>query len=148
MKIMVEQERRKKVFRIVVIVLALALICFVSFLCMVIVLTPDEEVTIVEVTSTPTVPLVVTIADNATNEAKILAMTPEPTVIIEPTATQSPPPQPIDYCNCSGNVHNCSDFSTHATAQACYNHCMQVTGYDIHRLDRDKNGLACEGLPG
>jgi len=53
----------------------------------------------------------------------------------------------IDFCNCSGNVYNCSDFGTHAKAQVCHDHCMQVVGYDIHELDGDDNGLACESLP-
>lgn len=47
---------------------------------------------------------------------------------------------------CSYNAYNCSDFSTHAEAQAVYEYCGGVTS-DVHRLDRDKDGLACESLP-
>jgi uncharacterized membrane protein YgcG len=52
-------------------------------------------------------------------------------------------------CDCSGNVYNCSDFSTPSQAQACHDYCMGVTGRDIHNLDggRSPNGLACESLP-
>lgn len=57
----------------------------------------------------------------------------------EPTPTQT-------NCDCGGNIYNCSDFSTHAEAQSCYESCGGV-GNDIHRLDRDKDGLACEALP-
>jgi hypothetical protein len=37
--------------------------------------------------------------------------------------------------------------STHAAAQACFDYCMDVTGRDIHRLDGDNDGIACESLP-
>jgi len=47
---------------------------------------------------------------------------------------------------CSYNAYNCSDFSTHAEAQSAYEYCGGVTN-DIHRLDADKDGLACESLP-
>jgi len=51
-------------------------------------------------------------------------------------------------CSCDGDTYNCSDFSTHAEAQALHNCCMQKAGYDIHKLDgNDKDGLACESLP-
>jgi hypothetical protein len=56
------------------------------------------------------------------------------------TATSGP-------CSCSGDIYNCSDFGTHAEAQACYEHCMRVVGRDIHRLDWDGDGIACESLP-
>ena len=49
-------------------------------------------------------------------------------------------------CTCTGNTLNCSDFSTHAEAQACYQQCGGTTN-DIHRLDGDKDGSACESLP-
>ena len=50
-------------------------------------------------------------------------------------------------CSCSGNLYNCSDFSTHASAQACYNFCQSVGRGDIHRLDGDNDSSACEDLP-
>lgn len=49
-------------------------------------------------------------------------------------------------CDCSGNVYNCSDFKTHAEAQTCFESCGG-TSNDVHRLDRDKDGIACETLP-
>lgn len=71
-----------------------------------------------------------------------------------PQPTQPPlqPPQPTDpppaVCGCSGDTYNCSDFSTHAKAQACYNYCLQQTGRDVHGLDgNDKDSVVCEGLP-
>jgi len=47
---------------------------------------------------------------------------------------------------CSYNAYNCSDFSTHDEAQSVYELCGGVAN-DIHRLDREKDGLACETLP-
>jgi len=64
-----------------------------------------------------------------------------------PTITPRPPPTPIPTCDCSGDIYNCTDFTTQAAAQACYDYCMQEVGYDVHRLDRDDDGVACEELP-
>jgi len=47
---------------------------------------------------------------------------------------------------CSFNFYNCSDFATHKEAQNVYEHCGGIDN-DIHKLDRDKDGLACESLP-
>jgi len=67
------------------------------------------------------------------------ALQPEPT----------PPPsssQPSQNIICSYNTYNCSDFVTHAEAQSVYEQCGGVNN-DVHRLDQDKDGLACESLP-
>ena len=50
-------------------------------------------------------------------------------------------------CDCSTNQYNCSDFRTRAEAQACYEHCLSLTGLDVHRLDGNGDGEACESLP-
>jgi len=50
-------------------------------------------------------------------------------------------------CDCSRNLYNCSDFRTHDEAQACFEHCLSLTGRDVHRLDGDRDGKACEALP-
>lgn len=47
---------------------------------------------------------------------------------------------------CSSNTYNCTDFKTHAEAQQVFNFCGGVN-YDIHRLDSDSDGIACESLP-
>ena len=49
--------------------------------------------------------------------------------------------------DCSSNVYNCSDFNTHAEAQNVFDYCLRQVGDDIHRLDADKNNIACEALP-
>jgi len=46
-----------------------------------------------------------------------------------------------DYI-CSSNYYNCGDFSTHTKAQKVFELC----GSDIHQLDRDEDGIACEWL--
>jgi endonuclease YncB( thermonuclease family) len=50
-------------------------------------------------------------------------------------------------CSCSGNLYNCSNFSTHSQAQACYEYCISQGAGDVHRLDGDSDGSACESLP-
>jgi uncharacterized protein YraI len=66
-----------------------------------------------------------------------------------PAPTQAPPtpaPQP-GVCSCSGDLYNCDDFGTHAAAQACFDYCRSLGHGDVHRLDRDNDGVACESLP-
>ena len=47
---------------------------------------------------------------------------------------------------CSSNAYNCSDFKTHAEAQAVFEYCGGVDN-DIHKLDSDGDGQSCESLP-
>lgn len=61
--------------------------------------------------------------------------------------TSTPPPAPVAVCDCGGNIYNCGDFGTHAAAQACYEYCKSLGVGDIHRLDGDNDGSACESLP-
>jgi len=49
-------------------------------------------------------------------------------------------------CECSSNLYNCSDFTTHDEAQLLFECCGGINN-DIHRLDRDKDGMVCESLP-
>jgi len=50
-------------------------------------------------------------------------------------------------CSCSGGL-DCKDFSTHNSAQACYNYCYSLGLGDVHGLDgNDHDGQACESLP-
>lgn len=75
--------------------------------------------------------------------------TPRP---VPPTNTPRPaqptqPPPPAAVCECSYDAYNCGDFSTHRQAQACFDYCVQQGRGDIHRLDSDGDGSACESLP-
>jgi uncharacterized repeat protein (TIGR01451 family) len=56
---------------------------------------------------------------------------------------------PTSSCDCnSGDTLNCSDFAdTGEDAQACYNLCWDEKGLDVHELDGDSDGLACEWNP-
>jgi len=75
----------------------------------------------------------------AREAGRMCGLTPTPS----PSAQPSPPP-----CDCSGNIYNCSDFSTHAEAQACYEYCESLGRGDIHGLDgMDNDGIVCESLP-
>jgi len=61
----------------------------------------------------------------------------------EQTKTTTPP---SSQYSCATNLYNCSDFSTHTEAQSVYEACGGASN-DVHRLDNDKDGLACESLP-
>ncbi len=49
-----------------------------------------------------------------------------------------------ESCSCPSSDMDCPDFSSHEEAQNVYDCCYKKYGYDKHRLDRDKDGLACE----
>jgi len=57
--------------------------------------------------------------------------------------TRPAPPRDSD-CDCTANLYNCPDFPTQHEAQACFEHCRDLGAGDIHRLDRDHDGIACE----
>ena len=79
------------------------------------------------------------VADNSANQAQTsptIQTTPAPTT----TTTET-------VCNCSSNTYNCPDFTTQKQAQACYNYCITQGRGDVHKLDRDKDGVVCETLP-
>ena len=62
------------------------------------------------------------------------------------TPTSVPASAPSGSYVCSYDAYNCGDFSTHAEAQTVYESCGG-SSHDIHRLDGDKDGEACESLP-
>lgn len=84
----------------------------------------------------------------ATATATLVPPTIEPTVTStpRPTATATRP-SPGGCSTCSADTYNCSDFDTQAEAQSCFDYCMEQVGYDVHGLDADNNGVACEALP-
>ena len=47
---------------------------------------------------------------------------------------------------CRRNAYDCSDFRTQFQAQAAYQACGGRRN-DVHRLDRDRDGFACDRLP-
>jgi|GEM_PF-3379426 len=86
-----------------------------------------------------------------------------PPVTLAPTWTPFPTNTPIVFstqaiiipaggnsggvCACAGDTLNCKDFSNHAEAQACFSYCMSQGVGDIHKLDENNDGNACESLP-
>ena len=52
----------------------------------------------------------------------------------------------LDDTNCTEDVYNCGNFTTQAEAQIIFDYCKSQGAGDIHRLDADGNGKACEGL--
>ncbi|MCA9975743.1 MAG: excalibur calcium-binding domain-containing protein [Anaerolineales bacterium] len=77
----------------------------------------------------------------------LLTATASPT----PSGTAVPPTEtavPFQVCQiCTYNAYNCDAFATQIEAQACHDHCFSLVGYDVHRLDADNDGIACEVLP-
>jgi hypothetical protein len=67
------------------------------------------------------------------------------TPTVTPTATDD---QPSGPCSCSSNLYNCPNFGTQRAAQACFDYCVSQGRGDIHGLDADDDGIACESLPG
>lgn len=77
--------------------------------------------------------------------------TPLPTATTAPISTATATPQPTPTTGllyiCSRDAYNCSDFSTQRQAQEVFDYCVNLGFGDIHRLDFDGNGQACESLP-
>lgn len=66
-----------------------------------------------------------------------------PTLIVFP-ATNTPVQSAV--CSCSGDTLNCTDFGSWSSAQACYTYCVSQGAGDIHGLDGNNDGSACDSL--
>jgi endonuclease YncB( thermonuclease family) len=66
---------------------------------------------------------------------------PEPESQEEEEETQS-----SSSYTCSSNKYNCTHFKTQAEAQAVFDQCGGADN-DVHKLDNNKDGEACESLP-
>jgi len=76
--------------------------------------------------------------------------TPVPTYTITPTPTITNTPLPPTetrevVCNCLGQRLTCNSFRTQTAAQQCFEYCRSLGYGDIFGLDKNGNGLACEG---
>jgi len=58
----------------------------------------------------------------------------------------NPEEQPLSKYDCSKDIYNCGNFTLQSEAQAVYDYCKGQGDGDVHRLDADLNGKACEGL--
>lgn len=91
-------------------------------------------------------------ADGACNQSNIIPITQSTT--ISPSRYDNSANTPTDSSHartngsyvCTVNKYNCSDFMTHFEAQVTYEACGGPAN-DIHKLDNDKDGQACESLP-
>jgi len=95
----------------------------------------------------PTLAALNTIAPTAT--LFTLANTPLPVFETQTPLTFSTlsPAQPIGgQCACNADSLNCSNFSSKAEAQACFDFCIAQGAGDIHKLDENNDGDACESL--
>jgi hypothetical protein len=57
------------------------------------------------------------------------------------------PPSQGEGCFCGSDIYECNNFDTQNDAQACLDTCKSVGRGDVHGLDIDNDGLACESLP-
>ena len=96
--------------------------------------TPTPQIIYVTVVVTPT---------PAINTTFTYTPTFKPLNLAEKTTTSSVS-EGTGECKCSGNLYNCPDFSSHVKAQACYNYCKSKGYGDVHKLDANKDGVACE----
>jgi hypothetical protein len=100
-------------------------------------------------TATPTLVIILPTA----TPTDISTPTPTSTEIATETPTNTPSPTPTETllpsapCPCNADVRNCPDFDTQAEAQACFDYCVDQDAGDIHGLDQDNDGDACESLP-
>lgn len=82
----------------------------------------------------------------STQEPQEATVAPQEELVSDSQPSAESAPLPSSSCSCSSNTYNCGDFSSHAQAQELYLCCMAQVGYDVHRLDRDDDGDACESL--
>jgi len=118
--------------------------------------TPSFLPIILKPVNTPTPTVTNTATNTPTASPTSTAVLPTATSTAVPptsTATTAPPtatatqPAPGGCSICSYDAYNCGDFNTQAQAQACHDYCWDQVGYDVHNLDADDDGEACESLP-
>ncbi len=61
-----------------------------------------------------------------------------------PARPQAMPSAQGGTCSCSANTLDCGSFANKEEAQFCFDQCLSVAGYDVHDLDLDGDGQACE----
>jgi micrococcal nuclease len=87
-------------------------------------------------------------AQNAVRGVWIPTPVPTATITLTPTITNTPLPPTetrIPVCNCRGPRLTCNDFPTQNRAQQCFEYCRSQGFGDVFGLDKNGNGLACEG---
>lgn len=102
-----------------------------------------------QISNTPTPNVTSTSLPTLTPAATLgVVATLQPPTTLQPyIVPTNPRPNVGSVCDCSGDSLNCTDFSSQSSAQVCMNDCIAQGAGDIHNLDGDANGLACESLP-
>lgn len=92
------------------------------------------------ITSSPTPTASVTATASLT-PTQTRTHTPAPTSTVAPT---SQPAGPV--CDCSHDAYNCGSFPlpNGTSSDECFQYCLSQGAGDIHRLDGDNDGDACE----
>ncbi len=65
-----------------------------------------------------------------------------PLIVVEGSASL-----PASTIQCKSNAYDCKSFKSQKRAQYVYDYCAKQNGTDIHKLDGNKDGIVCEGLP-
>lgn len=110
--------------------------------------TADAALIQTQLASSPTANVTSTFLPTLTQPATLipsLTSAPSATVVFI-FATEPAPAEGGSVCPCSGDSLNCKDFSSQSSAQACMNYCIAQGAGDIHNLDGNANGQACESL--
>jgi hypothetical protein len=98
-----------------------------------------------------TLPLVSPTITPVPTNTPTITPTPSPSATPLGSAIPTPTPTSLDQpvCDCSGDSLDClgNIFANRAQAQQCFEYCFRQTGRDIHLLDPNTNGMACENLP-
>ncbi len=74
-------------------------------------------------------------------------LVPTSTITPTPTITSTPTKTSVPVCNCLGKPLTCNSFNSQGQAQRCFEYCKSMGYGDIFGLDKNRNGLACEGSP-
>lgn len=84
---------------------------------------------------------------DATQNVATPAVTDQPLIGSDPTSLpRFTSLEAASSCSCEENLYDCGDFARHAQAQACFDTCFAQSD-DIHFLDSNDDGEACESLP-
>ena len=98
----------------------------------------------------PAVPEQVFLPFIAVVDTPTFTLTPTPSPTATPTPTSqpgaTPSPTALRYI-CDHDAYNCSDFAHQGDAQAVFDYCRSLGYGDVHHLDANHDGIACNSLP-
>ena len=153
--------------RLIIILLFFISVCIICFAVYLIIDTNDNPQPTQPTTIDPLISIANTSSAAQTQTAILLITidsTPSisefPTSFTQPTLAPTWTPAPTDtpfiltlvtipasdqgdqgnQCSCTADTFNCGD----ALAETCFNYCNSQGYGDIHRLDQNNNGIACE----